>query len=256
MKNPLLKILLQLLALFYVLPLPAADIPIIAAATNVKFAMQEIAAAFHQDTGHSVRFSFASSGNLSRQIQQGAPFELFLSANMDFVEHLQQQKLAQGNKIVFAIGRVVLLTTTASSLILDEQLLTMKQAVEDGDLQRFAIANPKHAPYGIAAREVLMHQQLWSELQPFLVMGENVAQAAQFSSSGAAQAGIVSYSLALVPALQNKTRFVLIPDSFHQPLKQVMVLLNNAGVIAQQFYRYLLQEKARNILSRSGYTTP
>lgn len=245
------------LAIIFASPLlKADDIPIIAAAANVKFALQDIAAAFRQDTGQTVHISYSSSGNLTRQIQQGAPFELFLSANSQYVKDLQHKHLAQDQSVVYALGRLVLLASKNSSLILDEQLNDLNLAIQDGRLQRFAIANPKHAPFGAAAREVLQHQGLWSLIQPYLVVGENVAQAMQFAASGATQGGLVSYSLALTPALKNKTRLVLIPQNLHQPLEQTMVLLNHAGDTAKQFYHYLQQDTARKILSSYGYTTP
>lgn len=236
--------------------LKAADIPIIAAASSVKFALQDISQAFHQDTGKTVRISYSSSGNLTRQIFQGGPFELFLSANAKYVAQLYQQKKTRDQGSVFALGRLALLTTINSPLLLDEQLHGLKQALQKGQLKRFAIANPEHAPYGVAAREVLQRLDLWELAQPNLVLGENVAQATQFVSSGAAQVGLISYSLALTPALQNRTRYLLIPAILHQPLQQTIVLLNNAGDTAKLFFNYLQQDKARTILSRYGYTTP
>jgi len=242
--------------LFFSSVITAADIPVIAAASSVKFALQDIAEAFHQDTGKSVRISYSSSGNLTRQIQQGGPFELFFSANSRYVNQLYQQHKTLDQGVVYAFGRLVLLTSKKSSLLLDEQLSGVKQAIQAGQLQRFAIANPIHAPYGIAAREVLRQLGLWELTEPHLVLGENVAQAAQFASSGAAQVGLISYSLALAPALQNSTRSLLIPASLHQPLQQTMVLLNNAGDTARLFFNFMQQDKARSILSRYGYTLP
>jgi len=234
----------------------AAEIPIFAAASSLKFAMQGIVQRFHQDTGKTVRISYSSSGNLARQIRQGAPFELFLSANAKYVAQLYQQKKTLDQGAVFAVGRLALLTTINSPLLLDAQLLGVKQRLQSGQLKRFAIANPEHAPYGVAAREVLQHTNLWELAQPHLVLGENVAQATQFASSGAAQSGLVSYSLALAPALLNRTRYLLLPASLHQPLQQSMVLLNDAGDTAKLFFNYLQQDKARAILSRYGYSAP
>ena len=234
----------------------AAETPVIAAAASVKFALQEIATAFHQDTGKSVRISYSSSGNLTRQIQQGAPFELFLSANSDYVKQLYQQRKTLDQGVVYALGRLVLLTHKNSPLLLDENLSAIKEAIQKGQLHRFAIANPSHAPYGAAAREVLHQLDLWTLTKPHLVLGENVAQAAQFASSGATQVGLISYSLALAPALQNRTRSLLIPATLHQPLQQSMVLLNHAGDTSKLFFEYLQQDKARSILSRYGYSTP
>jgi len=232
------------------------NVPVIAAAASVKFALQDIAEAFYNDTGKSVRISYSSSGNLTRQIQQGGPFELFLSANAQYVAQLYQQQKTLDQGTVYAFGRMALISTKGSSLLLDKQLNGLKLALQHGQLQRIAMANPEHAPYGIAAREVLQQSGLWTLAQPHLVLGENAAQAAQFASSGAAQVGLISYSLALAPILKNRTRSLLIPQSLHQPLQQTMVLLNNAGKTAKLFYLYLQQDKARSILSRYGYTTP
>lgn len=234
----------------------ADDVPVIAAAASIKFALQNIADTFHKDTGKSVRISYSSSGNLTRQIIQGGPFQLFLSANDTYVDQLFQQQKIKSHGVVFALGRLVLLTRKNSPLLLDTQLKGIKQALLDGRLNRFAIANPEHAPYGIAAREVLQNQALWPLIKPHIVLGENVAQATQYTSSGAAQVGLVSYSLALAPVLQHTTRSLLIPATMHKPLKQTMVLLNNAGDTAKLFFNYLQQDKAHSILSRYGYNAP
>lgn len=254
-KNQLRLVLILLMLKFSPL-LIAADKPVIAAASSVKFALQDIAQAFQQNTGKTVRISYSSSGNLTRQILQGGPFELFLSANAKYVEQLYQQQKTLDQGYVYALGRLALLTTSHSPLLLDKDLHGLKQALQKGQLKRFAIANPEHAPYGVAAREVLQQLDLWELTQPKLVLGENVAQATQFASSGAAQVGLISYSLALTPTLQNRTRSLLIPATLHQPLQQTMVLLNNAGDTAKLFFNYLQQDKARTILSRYGYTAP
>jgi len=250
------KTCLAVLLLFFSHASTAADIPVIAAAASVKFALQDIAKAFYQDTGKSVRISYSSSGNLTRQIQQGGPFELFLSANAQYVAQLYQQHKTLDQGVIYAVGRIVLLTHKNSSIGLDDHLSMVKQALQAGRLQRFAIANPLHAPYGVAAREVLQQLELWALTKPHLVLGENVAQAAQFASSGAAQVGLISHSLALAPALQNRIRSLLIPASLHQPINQSMVLLNNAGDTSKLFFNYLQQDKAREILSRYGYSAP
>lgn len=234
----------------------ADDIPVIAAASSVKFALQDIAEAFRQDTGKNVRISYASSGNLTRQIQQGGPFQVFLSANSRYVEQLYQQQKTLDRGVVYALGRLVVLTAKNSTLPLDEQLAGLKQALQQDQIQHFAIANPEHAPYGVAAREVLQHQGLWDLIKPHLVQGENVAQATQFAVSGVAQASLTSYSLALAPQLKSNSRMQLIPQAFHQPLYQTAVLLNNADATAKLFYHFLQQDKARSILSRYGYTAP
>jgi molybdate transport system substrate-binding protein len=256
MKTHSLRSHFFLLLLFFSQHLSAADVPVIAVAASLKFAVKDIAEAFHQDTGKTVRVSYSSSGNLTRQIQQGGPFELFLSANSKYVEQLYQQHKTLDQGITYALGRVVLLTSKNTSISLDDQLSGIKQAFQNNQLKHFAIANPVHAPYGTAAREVLQHQGLWTLIQSRLVFGENVAQATQFASSGAAQVGLVSYSLALAATLQNTTYSVLIPANWHQPLKQTAVLLKGAGETAKSFYSYLQQDKASLILAGYGYTKP
>ncbi len=260
MKRASLTVRLQLCLVLLILSFSSstfsADTPIIAAAASTKFALEEIVKAFHQDSGKNIRVSYASSGNLTRQIQRGAPFELFLSANSRYVELLAQQKKTANTAITYALGHLVLITNRQTKIALDTELKGISQLLQKNSLNRFSIANPAHAPYGIAAQEALKNLKLWEQIRPHLVLGENAAQAAQFSSSGAAQAGLVSYSLALAPALKNSSRFVVIPANLHRPIEQSMVLLNNAGDTAKLFFKYLQGEKAGKILSRYGYTKP
>jgi len=231
----------------------AAEIPVIAAASSIKFALNDIQKAFHQDTGKNIRISYGASGNLSRQIKQGAPFELFLSANNDYVKQLYQQQRTPDTGISYALGRIVLIAKKNTSIPLDNQLNGVKKTIKSKQLKHFAIANPIHAPYGRAAREILQHLDLWTLVKPHLVLGENVAQATQFVSSGGAQVGLTSYSLALSSALKGSTQSLLIPTDWHKPLKQTAVLLNGAGETAKLFYTYLQQNKAQQILAQYGY---
>ncbi len=233
-----------------------AATPVFAAAATMKFVLRDIAEAFQQDTGKNVRFSFASSGNLTRLIQQGAPFQLFFSANTAYVEQLQAQQLARRPKIVYALGRLALMTNPASRLSLDGQLLGIHQALQENRLQHFAIANPQLAPYGEAARDALQNLHLWPRIQDKLVIGDNAAQAVQFSASGAAQAGLVAYSLVLAAKANSGIRFVLIPQTLHRPLQQTMVPLTSAGDTAREFLRYMQQKKAEDILEHYGYSLP
>ena len=252
--NKALELSLALILLFIAPCLKAGDSAVIAAASSIKFALKDIAESFYMETGKRVHISYSSSGNLTRQIQQGGPFELFFSANRGYVDLLYQQKKTLGKGINYALGRLVLITPKDSSLPLDKQLDGLKKALQKGDLQHVAIANPKHAPYGVAAQEVLQKQGLWTLIKPYLVLGENIAQTAQFTVSGAAQVGLISYSLSQAPGVKNKTRSLLIPASLHKPIKQSMVLLKNAGETAKLFFDYIQQDAARSILSSYGYT--
>lgn len=233
-----------------------SDSPVIAVASSVQLAVQEVAEAFTAETGHSLRLSFGSSGNFSRQIRSGAPFELFLSADEAFVLDLARDGFVRDEGRVYVVGRLALVVPGDSPLTADESLDGLEQALEAGDIRRFAIANPEHAPYGMRAREALQHRGLWRELQPTLVLGENVSQAAQFALSGSTQGGLIAYSQAVAPELAVRSRHALVPEHWHQPLRQRMVLVEDAGPVAEAFYRYLQGERARAILSRYGFSTP
>ena len=234
----------------------AQPAPAIAAASDLKFALDEIAETYRKDTGHQLRISYGSSGNFARQIAQDAPFELFLSADESYVFQLAEQKLTPDRGLLYAVGRIVLFAPNGSPFKPDAQLTDLRAAVSDGRIVRFAIANPEHAPYGRAAMQALQSCGLWDALRPRLVMGENVSQAAQFAASGSAQGGIFAYSLALAPAFGARGHFVLIPDTLHQPLRQRMVLTHKAGSSARSFYDYLQQPTARAVFKRHGFALP
>lgn len=236
----------------------AADVPVVAAAADLKFALTEIAARFETDTGQRVRLSFGSSGNFAQQIEQGAPFEIFLSADEQFVFRLAERGLTVDRGALYAIGRLVLFAPTGSALTPDAGFEDLKAALADGRLRRFAIANPEHAPYGRAARAALKHAGVWPAIEQRLVFGENAAQAMQFAASGSSQGGIVPLSLSKAPEVARLGRFALLPAEWHanEPLRQRMVLLRAAGATARAFFAYLQQDAARSVLSRNGFTLP
>lgn len=233
-----------------------AEAPNVAAAADLKFALSEIATRYEKDTGQSVRLSFGSSGNFARQIPQGAPFELFLSADEDYILKLVAEGLMQGEGRLYAIGRIALLVPHGSKLAADSELKDLVAAVADGRIQRFAIANPEHAPYGRAARSALQRVGVWEKLQGKLVLGENVAQAAQFATSGSAQGGVVAWSLAKSPEVAKLGSAALIPENWHPPLRQRMALTGKAGSEARRFYDYLQQPAARAVFERHGFSLP
>ena len=237
-------------------PVSAVDRPIVAAASSLIGVLDEIGRAFARDTGERFRISFGSSGNLTRQIIQGAPFELFLSADKRYAEALGDKGLTDGGSEVYAVGRLVLFIPEGSPLRADPTLEDLSSALNNGRLKRLAIANPEHAPYGRAAREVLERSQLWQQVQGTIIYGENVAQAAQFAVSGDVDAGIISYSIAREPTMAGKGVYVLLPDSLHSPLHHHMVLLNNAGTITRSLYTYLRQPVAQEIFRKFGFSTP
>jgi len=251
------KLLLLALALLpsSVLAQSAAP-PVVAAASDLKFAVEEIAAQFGAETKREVKLTFGSSGNFYRQIEQGAPFEMFMSADEDFVAKLAASGRTVDNGALYATGRIVLFAAHGSSLKVDPEMADLKAALSGGRIHRFAIANPEHAPYGRAAEQALTKLGLWNAIQPKLVLGENVSQAAQFATSGSTQGGIFAYSLALAPAVSKLGTYVLLPEDLHQPLRQRMVLIKGASETSRAFYAYLLQPVARATFRRYGFVLP
>jgi molybdate transport system substrate-binding protein len=229
---------------------------LVAAASDLNFALDEILVAFRADTGTDVRVTYGSSGNFARQIEQGAPFDLFLSADESYVERLAQRGLTRDRGALYAIGRIVLFVPRGSPLAPDAELRGLAKRLADGSAGRISIANPEHAPYGRAAEQALRRLGLWEAVAPRLVLGENVAQAAQFASSGNAEGGIVAYSVALAPALRGRGAFVLLPASLHAPLRQRMVLLSRASPAATRLYEHLQGPAARAVLVRYGFALP
>lgn len=234
----------------------AAEPPRIAAAANVKPALDEIVARFAAETGRSVVPVYGASGNLVRQIRQGAPFALFLSADEAFAERLVEAGLAEGPSVVYAEGRLVLFTATGSGIAADPKLADLARALDDGRLKHLAIANPDLAPYGRAAVQVLEAKGLLARARPKLVTGETIAQAGQFATSGAAEAAFLAYSLVLSPAVAERGSFALLPETLHAPIRQRMVLVKGAGPTAGTFFAYLQSAPARTILARWGYGLP
>lgn len=227
--------------------------PHIAAAADLQFALPEIVAAFTRGGGAPLKLSFGSSGNFARQIVQGAPFELFLAADERYTEQVIAAQRADGPGMHYATGRLALFLPQASPIRADRDLADLAAAVRDGRLKRLAIANPEHAPYGRAAREVLEQRGLWLTVQDKLALGDNAAQAAQFAASGAAQAGLIPLSLARAPELAARGAYVTLPENWHTPLRQTLVLVKGAGPTARAFAAFLRGPQAREILARNGF---
>ena len=240
-------------AIGLVSPARAQTAPPIAAAADLKFALEEIAAQFKTDSGNEVKLTFGSSGNFTQQIEQSAPFEMFLSADESYIFKLADEGKTLDRGALYAQGRIVLFAPKGSTLKADADFADLKAALIDGRLEKFAIANPEHAPYGRAAQQALESQGVWDAIKPKLVLGENVAQAAQFATSGSAQGGIFAYSLALSPELGKLGDYVLIPAQWHKPLLQRMALMSNAGDAAKAFYAYMQSPPARAIMRKYGF---
>lgn len=233
-----------------------AQAPIVAAAADLQFALEELAQSFHRDTGDEVRLSFGSSGTFASQIRSGAPFQMYLSADEEYVSHLHAEGLTRDEGVLYAVGRIAIVAKLDSPLGIDGELEGLAARMREGQLKRFAIANPDHAPYGRRAQEALRRAGLWDAIQPALVFGENVSQAAQFATSGSADGGIIALSLAKSPAMAKFSHYAVIPVQWHTPLRQRMVLLKNAGETAQSFFAYLQQPPARAVLRGYGFELP
>jgi molybdate transport system substrate-binding protein len=233
---------------------PAQEITI-AAAADLQFVFQEVATHFQKDSGHSVKTIFGSSGNFFAQVQNGAPFDIFFSADITYPQKLEAAGQAEpGTLYEYATGKIVLIVPKNSSLELKRGLIVLL----DPQVKKVAIANPEHAPYGRAAVAALQHENLHEQLAPKFVMGENISQTASFVVSGSADAGIVALSLALAPAMQEKAKFVIIPDNEYPPIRQAAVILKSSQQkeIARQFMAYLKKPEIQSLLEKYGFAVP
>lgn len=233
----------------------------LAAASDLKFAVEELAAGYERKTGQKISLTFGSSGLLATQMRHGAPFQIFMSADEFYVADLHKAGFTVDQGTLYAIGRIVLIAPKQAAskdhqLKLDDQLHGVREMLKEKTLTRFAIANPDHAPYGKRAEEALRGLNLWQPIQPYLVLGENVSQAAQFATSGSADGGIVALSLVKSPQFESRANYVLLSDQLHQPLRQRMVLTRKAGDAARDFYHYLQQPAARKVFVRYGFDLP
>ena len=227
----------------------------VAAASDLQAALPDIAARFEKATGHEVALTFGSSGNFFTQVQNGAPFDVFLSADIDYPRELERDGQAEkGSLSRYATGRIVLWIRNESTIDLKRGLA----ALTDPGVRKVAIANPEHAPYGRAAVAALHHAGVHNRVQAKLVRGENISQAAQFVQSGNADAGIVALSLALAPALKTSGRYVEIPGSFYPPIEQAAVVIaaSKQKPIGRQFVEFLKQPESARTLRTFGFDVP
>lgn len=234
----------------------AQGVPTIVAAADLQFALAEVASQFTAETGKAVKLMFGSSGNFHRQIREGAPFELYLSADESYVLDLAKDGFTMDEGRLYGVGRIVLMVPSGSPLTADGSLKDLAAKLDSGMVKKFAIANPEHAPYGRAARGALKSVGLWEKIEPRLVLGENVSQAAQYTTGGSAAGGIVAYSLALSPKVAPLGQFALIPAEWHEPLRQRMVLTRKAGDTAKAFYAYVQSPAARAVFKKYGFVLP
>jgi molybdate transport system substrate-binding protein len=224
---------------------------LIAAAADLRYAMDSLVTAYKQQhPGSDVEVIYGSSGNFYEQILNGAPFDLFFSADLDYVERLKTAGKLSGSIIPYGRGKLVLW-----SLHLDPTAKGIQTLTNPG-IEKIAIANPAHAPYGKRAVEVLQHYGLYDQLKDKLVMGENISQTAQFASTGAADIGLIALSLALSPALQKTGgKYWLIPEDSHSPLEQGYALLAHSTGNGEVpvFSSYIQSSAAKAVLAHFGF---
>jgi molybdate transport system substrate-binding protein len=227
----------------------------IAAAADLQPVMTEIAARFEQQTGVKVKLSFGSSGNFFAQIQNGAPYDLFFSADVGYPSKLQEAGLTvPGSLYLYGIGKIVLWVPGNSAIDVNKGL----EVLANPTVKKIAIANPAHAPYGRAAEAALKNAKLWDQVSSKLVVGENIAQTAQFVESGNADVGIIALSLALAPAMKGTGRYFIIPEDRYPPLRQAAVILKTSGHVetAERFLKFLREPKTVALLQEYGFAAP
>jgi molybdate transport system substrate-binding protein len=227
----------------------------VAAAADLKFAMTDVAGQYEKQTGNKVNVTYGSSGNFFSQLQNGAPFDLFFSADIDYARKLDAAGLAEpGTLYLYAIGRITIWTPPDSKV--DVTALGWKGLLDER-VQKIAIANPEHAPYGRAAIAAMQKAGIYEEVKSKLVYGDNISQAAQFVQSGSAQAGIVALSLAISAGMKDGKRWD-IPEDMHPPIEQAAILMKNAKnkEAARAFLDFVKSDGARATLAKYGFTFP
>jgi molybdate transport system substrate-binding protein len=227
----------------------------IAAASDLNFAFKELVTEYEKTTGNHVKLSLGSSGNFFSQIQNGAPFDLYFSADIGYPKKLEDAGLVvPGSLYPYAIGRIVLWTGNESHLDLSKGLEILREPT----IKKIAIANPKHAPYGRAAVAAMEYFKVYDQVKDKLILGENISQTAQFIESGACDIGIVALSLAIAPAMKAAGQYWEIPATAHSPLEQGAVILKQSKnpEVARQFLEFIKGPHGQEIMKRYGFRLP
>jgi len=224
---------------------------LIAAASDLKFALDSVISAFRKANSGVVEVTYSSSGKLTEQIIQGAPFDVFFSADFSYPEQLEKEKKTASKIYSYAKGRIVIWSKKV-----DPQETKMN-SLTSPSITKIAIANPEHAPYGKRAMESLAYYKLLDNIKPKLVYGENISQAAQFITSGAADIGVIALSLALSPNMK-QGKYYLIPEESYSPLIQgaVITLHGKGNKLAESFFTFLQNKQAVDILKVNGLVKP
>jgi molybdate transport system substrate-binding protein len=256
-RNANLSKLLVAIALFFTLAAgrSAAQEITVAAAADLQFVMQDVGARFQKDTGKSVKLIYGSSGNFAQQLQNGAPFDMFFSANLDYPKRLEAAGLTEpGSFYEYAIGKIVIWVPNDSKLDVGPGL----KALLDPSIKKIAIANPEHAPYGKAAVAAMQKENIYDQVKDKFVLGENISQTASFVASGSADVGIVALSLALSPNMKEKGRYAEIPAADYPAIEQACVIMRSSKNkdIAQQFLKFIQSAPVKELFQKYGFAIP
>ncbi|MDE3135124.1 MAG: molybdate ABC transporter substrate-binding protein [Acidobacteriota bacterium] len=228
----------------------------VAAAADLQYAMRALVQGFERQSGAHVRLVLGSSGNLTTQIEHGAPFDLFFSADVAHPAKLQQEKLIEAGSLVrYAVGQLVVYVPKNSTLDFEHHGLGVLTGPSE---HKIAIANPRFAPYGRAAVAALRHAGLYETLEPRVVLGEDVSQTTQFVVSGNAQAGLTALSLMFAPGTQEHGRYWIVPASDYPPLEQAVVIVGRSREkqLAHAFLKYIKGPEGRAIFTKFGFAAP
>lgn len=224
----------------------------VAAAADLQSAMQQVAAQFQKETGKQVKLVYGSSGNFFQQLQNGAPFDMFFSANLDYPKKLQAAGLTEpGSYYEYAKGKIVVWVPRDSTLDLKSGL----QVLLSPSVKKIAVANPRHAPYGQAAVAAMQKENVYDKVKEKFVLGENISQTASFVMSGSADVGIVALSLALSPSMKDIGRYAEVPAGDYPPIQQACVILTSSKnkETAKQFLAFMKTAAVADTLRRYGF---
>lgn len=244
--------LITLLGIMFVCHFCAAQAITVAAAADLQFAMQDVAAKFQKETGKEVKLIYGSSGNFFQQIQNGAPFDMFFSASLDYPKKLEAGALTEpGTFYQYSVGKIVIWVPNDSKLDVSSGI----KSLLNPSIKKIAIANPQHAPYGQAAVAAMKKEEVYDKVADKFVLGENISQTASFVVSGSADVGIVALSLALSPSMKDKGRYAEVPASEYPPIEQACVILSSSKnkETARQFLSFFKTPAVAEALRSYGF---
>ena len=244
--------LITLLGIMFVGQFCAAQAITVAAAADLQFAMQDVAAKFQKETGKEVKLIYGSSGNFFQQLRNGAPFDMFFSANLDYAKKLESAGLTEpGSYYAYAKGKIVVWVLKDSTLDVSSGLHSLLSP----SIRKIAVADPQHAPYGQAAVAAMQKEGIYDNVKDKFVLGENISQTASFVVSGSADVGIVALSLVLSPNMRDKGRFVEVSAADYPPIEQACVILKSSKnkETAKQFLSFIKTAEVAEILRLYGF---